>query len=74
MTYKTVVVDYSPKAKPMAAAIEVKANEMAKQDYTLVSMAITGSAKAILVFSTEKICDDVSENCAKDAPEEASGE
>ena len=29
-TYKTVVIDYAPKAKKMAAAIEDKANEMAR--------------------------------------------
>lgn len=29
MTYKTIVIDYAPKAKKMAAAIEKTANEKA---------------------------------------------
>lgn len=53
MRYKTVIVDESSKAKPMAAAVETKANEMAELGYELVTMAITGSAKAILVFKIE---------------------
>lgn len=53
ITYKTIVVDYSPNAKPMAAAIEEKANQMAAQGYELVTMSITSSAKAILVFKTD---------------------
>ncbi|NMP37167.1 MAG: hypothetical protein GX051_03435 [Clostridiales bacterium] len=53
MMYKTVVIDYAPKADSMAAAIEEKANEMATQGYRLVTMSVTGSAKAILVFSAE---------------------
>ena len=36
--YKTVVIDYSP------------ANEMLENGYELVTMSITGTAKAILVF------------------------
>ena len=46
--YKTVVIDYSPKADNMAQKVEEKANEML--DYELVTMSITGTAKAILVF------------------------
>lgn len=49
--YKTVVIEYSPKADDMADKIERKANEMADEGYTLVTMSVTGSAKAILVFS-----------------------
>lgn len=37
MIYKTVVVDYAPKTKKMAALIEEKANEMLKNGYELVS-------------------------------------
>lgn len=48
--YKTVVVDYAPKAKKMAAAIEKKSNELAQGGWELVSCAITPSCKAILVF------------------------
>ncbi len=50
MIYKTIVIDYAPKAKKMAEAIEETANEYAKQGYELVSFSITNSAKAILIF------------------------
>ena len=50
MTYKTIVIDYAPKAKKMAAAIEEKANEMAQNGWKLVTVSVTNSAKAILVF------------------------
>lgn len=60
MIYKTVVVDYAPKTKKMATAIEEKANEMSVNGYELVTFLITNSAKAILVFksSEEKSKDD----------------
>lgn len=48
--YQSVVVDYAPKADAMAAQIEEKANEMEKDGYELVTMSVTGAAKAILVF------------------------
>ena len=51
--YKTVVIEYSPKADDMAQKIEDKANEMLKNGYELVSMSITGTAKAILVFKKQ---------------------
>lgn len=50
MTYKAIVIDYAPKAKKMAAAIEEKANEMASAGWELVTFSVTNSAKAILVF------------------------
>ena len=50
MTYKTIVIDYAPKAKKMAAAIEEKANEMAQAGWEFVTFSVTNSAKAILVF------------------------
>ncbi len=50
--YKTVVVEYSPKAKDMAKKVEEKSNEMLEEGYELVTMSITNSAKAILVFKT----------------------
>jgi energy-coupling factor transporter ATP-binding protein EcfA2 len=50
MTYKTILIDYAPKAKKMAIAIEEKANEKAQEGWELVSFSITNSAKAILVF------------------------
>ncbi len=51
--YKTVVIEYSPKADDMAQKIEDKANEMLKNGYELVSTSITGTAKAILVFKKQ---------------------
>ena len=48
--YKTVVIEYSPKADNMAQKIEAKANEMLQEGYELVTMSITGTAKAILIF------------------------
>ena len=48
--YKTIVISYSPKADDMAQKIEEKANEMLENGYELVTMSITGTAKAILVF------------------------
>lgn len=48
--YKTKVIEYSPVAKDMAKKIEDEANEMFKNGYLLVSVSMTGSAKAILVF------------------------
>ena len=50
MTYKTIVIDYAPKAKKMAAAIEQTANEKAQEGWELVTFSVTNSAKAILVF------------------------
>ena len=50
MTYKTIVIDYAPKAEKMASAIEEKVNEMVRQGFKLVSFSVTNSCKAILVF------------------------
>ena len=50
MFYKTIVVDYAPKAKKMAASIEETANALLAQGYELVTFSITPSAKAILLF------------------------
>ena len=50
MTYKTNVIDYAPKAKEMAAAIERAANERAQEGWELMTFSVTNSAKAILVF------------------------
>ena len=52
MMYKTIVIDYAPKAKKMAAAIENTANEKAQDGWELVTFSVTNSAKAILVFRT----------------------
>ena len=48
--YKTVVIAYLPKADDMAQKVEEKANEMLQDGYELITMSITGTAKAILVF------------------------
>ena len=53
MTYKTIVIDYAPKAKKMAAAIEQTANEKAQSGWELVTFSVTNSAKAILVFRAQ---------------------
>mgnify|MGYP004731259565 CR=1 FL=1 len=50
MTYKTIVINYAPKAKEMAAAIERTANERALDGWELITFSVTNSAKAILVF------------------------
>ena len=51
--YKTVVIEYSPKADDMAQKVEEKANEMLQDGYELITMSITGTAKAILVFKNQ---------------------
>ena len=48
--YKTVVIGYAPIADIMAKKVEEKSNEMLEDGYELVTMSITNSAKAILVF------------------------
>lgn len=50
MKYKAEIIKYEPKAKKMAEAIENKANEMAEQGYELVTVSVTNSAKAVVVF------------------------
>lgn len=50
MAYKTVVIDYAPKAKKMAMYMEDKANEMELKGWKLITASITNSAKAIMVF------------------------
>lgn len=44
------MIDYAPKAKKMAAAIEKTANEHTRDGWELVTFSVTNSAKAILVF------------------------
>ena len=76
MTYKTIVIDYAPKAKKMAAAIEEKANEMAQASWELVTFSVTNSAKAILIFRTLESApqgtpaQDVAAPQAEDTPDE----
>lgn len=52
--YKTEIIPYSPKAEDMAKRIEEKCNEMEKTGYRLISSAITGAAKAILIFHKDE--------------------
>ncbi len=54
MMYKTIVIDYAPKAKEMAAAVEKTANQHARDGWELVTFSVTNSAKAILVFRVPK--------------------
>ena len=72
MTYKTIVIDYAPKAKKMAAAIEEKANEMASAGWELVTFSVTNSAKAILVFRVPEA--DAPENDLQEQTAEAVGD
>lgn len=51
--YQTVVIDYTPKAKPMAKKIEECANEMLTLGMDLITFSTTQSGKAILVFKGE---------------------
>ena len=51
MTYKTVVIDYAPRANTMSDKIEETANDMARQGWELTAFSVTNSAKA-LVFRT----------------------
>ena len=50
MKYKTVVGKYNPRAKKMAEEVERVANEYAEKGWKLQTVAVTLSAKAILVF------------------------
>lgn len=48
--YRTVVIEYSPQAEAMAEKIEAAANAMSEKGFRLVTMSVTGAARAILVF------------------------
>lgn len=48
--YRSIIINYSPKADDMAQKIEEKSNEMLKEGYELITMSVTGTANAILVF------------------------
>ena len=85
MTYKTIVIDYAPKAKKMAAAIEQTANEKAQDGWELGTFSVTNSAKAILVFRAPESDapaedesaaegEDDAENTAQEETAEAVGE
>ena len=62
MTYKTIVVDYAPKTKKLAAAIEEKVNEKALDGWEPLTFSVTPAAKAIILFS-------VPEDVCKESPE-----
>ena len=72
MTYKAIVIDYAPKAKKMAAAIEKTANERARDGWELVTFSVTNSAKEILVFRVPE--DTRREEIAQEETAEAVGE
>lgn len=55
MAYKTIVIDYAPKAKKMAAAIEQRANEMASVGWELVTFSLTNSAKLFWYSAHRKL-------------------
>lgn len=69
MVYKTIVIDYAPKAKKMAAAIEETANEMACLGWEIITFSVTNSAKAILLFRAPE--DDVTPEQTVEAVGEA---
>ncbi len=50
MTYKTIVTNYSPRAKKMADEVERIINEKAKDGWEPVAFSVTNSCKAIIVF------------------------
>lgn len=55
MQYKSIVVDYKPKAKNLAAAVEKRANEMSIEGWEFVTFSVTNSAKAVLVFRKAEV-------------------
>lgn len=48
--YKTVVVDYAPKAATMAQEIQKTVTAMAREGWELVTFSVTPAAKAIVIF------------------------
>lgn len=74
MTYKTIVIDYVPKAKKMAAAIEQTANQRAQAGWELVTFSVTNSAKAILVFRVPEDVRQEEVSQDKAAPQEETAE
>lgn len=57
MVCKTMVLPYQPRAAKMAAAIEERANEMAREGWELVTFSVTLAARAILVFRRNENAD-----------------
>lgn len=55
MEYKTIVIDEALKTKKMAAEIEAKANEMAREGWETVGFSITKAGKAILLLCGEPV-------------------
>ena len=50
MTYKTIVTNYAPEAKKMAAEIGEVICQKALEEWEFVTFSVTNSCKAILVF------------------------
>ena len=68
MTYKTIVIDHAPKAKKIAAEIEDKANEMAEENWELVTFSTVTSGKTILVFRTQSAVPEKAEEIKEQKP------
>ena len=52
MTYKTIVIDYAPKAKRWPPPSSRPRTKKAQDGWELVTFSVTNSTKAILVFRT----------------------
>lgn len=50
MRYRTIVINHGSKVKKLAAAIEEKANELAKSGWELAAFSAADSSRAVLVF------------------------
>lgn len=50
--HKTIVIDHEPIAKDMADTIKEVCNKQLKEKWELVTLSITSSSKAILVFKS----------------------
>lgn len=59
--YKSVILGYAPKAKDCGRAVEEEANKQEKEGFTLVSFAISPSAKPVLIFYKDETKKEVKE-------------
>ena len=69
--YKAITVEYSAKAKKMAAKIEEAANRMEEEGYELISVSIMPSAKGILIFRKENGDLKATVTCGRNETEES---
>ena len=56
MTYKTIVTDYAPRAKKMAAAIEQTANAKAQEGWELVTFSVNHKTVQRLMKELGLVC------------------